>query len=146
MPHEDLVARVKRHLEHQIVWLEKTLRNLERIEHDLDEAVLDEVAERHAHDAALTAQYLRECEALLHEWGHVEDIADADREEVRALADRVEELIAKVTRRYEEAARIAGERLDGLREAYGALHRSRQTLRRYRPGGDHEPGFLDKKA
>lgn len=146
MPNEDLVARVKQHLEHQAVWLAKTLKNLERIEEQLDEAELDEVAERHAHDAALTAQYMRECEALLREWRRVNDIADADREAVRALADHVEELISKLTRRYEEAAEAAGERLQGLHEAHAALRRGKQALRRYRPGGDHEPGYLDKKA
>ncbi|MBP8132281.1 MAG: hypothetical protein KA184_22095 [Candidatus Hydrogenedentes bacterium] len=146
MASEDLVARVKQHLEHQAAWLEKTLGELERIEDRLEEAELDELAERHAHDAAITAQYTRECEALLHEWRRVDDINDADREAVRALANHVEELIAKLTRRYQEAAAAAGERLEDLQEAYGALRRNKHAVQRYRPGGDEEPGCLDKKA
>lgn len=142
----NIVQRVTSYLDRQIAWLEQALGELEHFERALDAPELDALAARQrAHEQELE-HFVREQRGLLQEWQQAENVSEGDRTEVKALSERSRQLREQLARRFETAIAQLDTAKRKRMNSVQALQRGRGMLDKYRPGGDLDPGFIDRKA
>lgn len=145
-PESDLPARVKDFFRRQIAWFEQVLSDLERLEEDLHEAAPEELAAQTVRHAQGMARFEREFQDLTSEWRLASGVAASDRAAIRALARRVETLIADLGRAHDRATELIGERAGEIERALNETRKGQVMLRKYYAGDRAYPGFIDKKA
>ncbi len=142
----ELVPRLTNYFTRQIAWLQQVLSEFDHFEHALNEPELDALAEQQrAHDRQLE-QFAREQRGLLHEWQQAADVPETDRQAVKALAAQAKLLTDQLNLTYGHAMKTLGKMKARRTRAAQALQRGRGMLDKYRPGGDLDPGFIDRKA
>lgn len=147
MANGELVARVKDFFGRQIAWYEQVLDDLGSVEQHLAQQDLDGLVQQRDRHAADLERIEREFSDLAREWEAAAAIDPADRDAIHAVAQQAEALAAQVASRYECAQHVAGERLDTVRQALGALGRGRGFLRKYRiEAGPEGGGMVDRQA
>lgn len=142
----DLATRVKGYFHRQIAWLEERLAELEQFDSALREQSIEKVGAQQARREAELVHLTREHRGLLHEWRSAKNIAPNDRALVRELAERAQTLTEQLQSRYEGASQRVQTEMERHGASLKALHRGRTMLRKFRPGGGDQAGFIDTKA
>jgi len=142
----NVVQRVTNYLHRQIAWLEQVLGELEQFERALDAPELDVLAARQRAREQELRHFVREQRGLQQEWEQAKNVSEEDRAEVKTLSERSRQLTEQLARRFETAiAQLDTAKNKRIKSAQ-ALQRGRGMLDKYRPGGDLDPGFIDRRA
>jgi len=141
-----LPERVKQHLTTQIERFECILGLLNGIKPRLDDETLSGMLEHLNRELKETNRLEKQRYRLALEWKAAPNIETTDRAAVRALALQAQALAEEVAETYEKAAILVQKHTDSIAGALGALRAGRNMLAQYRPGGAHDPWFIDKKA
>jgi hypothetical protein len=145
MPQPGVKKRLTNHLLRLNLWLETSMRELAKIDRDLDEN-LAAALERHEQITRQFDQLFREHEVLLREWMALKNQTLADRIEIMRLAERSSPLL----KQYEEAQNRTFVSIQAHMDACEAelkrLGEGRRAINHYRPGGDSDEGSMDHRA
>ena len=142
----ELVPRLTNYFTRQIAWLQNVLSEFDHFEHALNEPELEALAERQRTREHQLEQFAREQRGLLHEWQQTTDLPETDRQAVKALAAQAKQLTDQLTLTYESAMKTVEQMKTRRTHSVQTLQRGRGMLDKYRPGGDLDPGFIDRKA
>jgi len=141
-----LQHRVKDHFARQIAWFEELLRDLDRLDEDLDAPDASDRIEGRLHHVKPTAALEREFAALARDWREAEGLAERDRAEVRALAKRARALAEQVCAAYDRGLDRVAAKSSCVQGSLGELRRGREVVGRYRGSTGLDAAFFDKRA
>ncbi|NIA14478.1 MAG: hypothetical protein GWP08_10380 [Nitrospiraceae bacterium] len=142
----DLAERVRDYLQRQIACFERILADLANLEKslagdDYDAAVRQRAA--HSEETARLEAEFREIEA---QWHGATGVSEAERVEMRALAEHAQLLADRLCVRYDEGAALVEQRAGNVQEELRELRRGRKVLDGYRPLHTLDPSFIDKRG
>lgn len=142
----ELVTRLTDYFTRQIAWLQHVLSEFDHFEHALNAPELEALAEQQRVHECQLEQFAREQRGLLHEWQQATELPEPDRQAVKALAAQAKQLTDQLTLAYDHAMKTVEKMKARRTRSAQALQRGRGMLDKYRPGGDLDPGFIDRKA
>ncbi len=142
----DIAQRMKDYFRRQIDWFEQMRLELQRLENGLEGEEFEQVADQDRRRAQVSRALHDEFAALKKEWDRTGPIADTDREAVRAIARRAEEIGNDLQQVFDRVAHKAGTRAEALRNEFGRLRHNKGWMTKYRPTGQEGASFVDRKA
>lgn len=141
----NLLYRVKDYFRRQIASFEEILADLERLDEDLQRPDAAQHIELCLGHDRRTAALEREFAALAREWRQAVDLPNADRADIRALAQTAQALAENVCAAYQRGIELTTSRSDAVKADLGDLRRGRDLLERYRTTR-FDVAFFDKRA
>lgn len=141
-----LTKRVTTYLNRHIAWLQETLCDLQKLDPDQPTQNIDTHLQHQQQRENEIKHLLREHHALLREWQEAKPIDPTHIAAVRKLAAQAETLTENLRTRFEETVHLLEQSAASNKQSLQATRQGRDLLRKYRPGGDHLAGFIDKKA
>jgi hypothetical protein len=87
----------------------------------------------------------RELRAVMREWQQAGGADGIERDNIRLLAARAQELTQQLEARADDSLRQVRDGQDEMKATLGQLGQGHSLLRKYR-GGESGPGYVDRKA
>lgn len=141
-----LTKRVTTYLNRHIAWLQENLYDLQELDPDQPTRNIDTHLQHQQQRENQIKHLLREHHALLREWQEAKPIDPTHIATVQKLAAQAENLTQNLRTRFEETVHLLEQSAASNKESLQATRQGRDLLKKYRPGGDHLAGFIDKKA
>ena len=142
----DLAERARDYLERQISCFERILADLAGLEDSLAGDDHDATVRQRAAHSEQTARLEAEYRDIEVQWRAATGISQAERADVRALAERAQALADQLCVRYDEGAALVQQRAGAVQEELRGVRRGRKVLRGYRPLHTLDPSFIDKRG
>jgi hypothetical protein len=141
-----ITDRMRDYFNRQIACYETLIAELDALSEDWSAEDVERVAEQQACHARTSSDLENEFWALLPEWQRATETTPAERDEVRALAQRAESRAERLAQANARAEAIAGRHLDALKASRNVVARGRDMLGKYRGTTDDASGRFDSKA
>lgn len=147
MGNAEIVRRAKSYFMRHAAWCERSRVELEKAARGiLDAAHAEGLSAIQASQAADLCRFEEEFEAMTVAWKKAADLADAERQVVRALARKASAAAAQLMREIERADAKVAARMKGLEASHDALRRGRDMMSKYRVYENPSSGVLNKEA
>jgi hypothetical protein len=144
---EEITRRLHRYFERQAGWLEEGIAALDAFDCHAADAGADDFAQQQERRARELEHFEREARGLLREWQAAQGVTDAERAEVRALAERTRNLAERLRARCEEAGQTASEACREQEAQLGELRRAHGVHAKFHPdSGARDSGRIDRRA
>lgn len=141
----DLLPRVKHLLQREILWMEESIAEVDRMLAGLSRETVEDFSTPQLEREAQLAHLAREHAGLLHEWRRALNIPEEGRQAVRALNEQTEHLREQLQARYEKAAECVTREMGMNKTTQDTLQRGLKGVGKYRLGDD-ETGHFETMA
>ena len=138
---EDCLTRMQMHFQQLVTQHADALTVIEAGSEQAEEVLAQ------LESVAFNPQLLgKEYTILKREWDSIEDIAEADRNRMRALGESVQALSAQLQQSYEALGAHAQSEAHSIQDELNEMKRMGNVMDKYRPGDDEDRRGFDSQA
>ena len=146
MANPELVRRMKDCLSRQIALYDAMLAEHRTLNDDLGKEDLSVRIERQGKYAREIKAIERESHILQREWREAANLSDRERAAVGVLTEEAQDRVTRLSDLNARAIDSVRNRQAEVKKEWDALRRRIGAVGKYRPGGQDDAGFVDKKA
>jgi gas vesicle protein len=142
---DNVFERVHAFFERQARVLEEMLRDFAPFSADASHEEIATLSGQQQRHVQALGKFQEEMERLAREW-RAADVTDQQRQQVRALARRVEELTARIIKHCEQAAHASSAKAQEVATQIKRMRTGKQNIQHYKTDATRDPRFIDEKT
>jgi hypothetical protein len=142
---DNVFDRVHSFFERQACVLEEMVRDFAPFSESASHDELGALSRQQQRHVLALGKFQEEMERLAREW-RAADVTDQQRQQVRALARRVEELTAHIIKHCEQAAHASSAKAQEVATQIKRLRTGKQNIQHYKTDTTRDPRFIDEKT